>query len=437
VPIPTSNRLCLIAAAVAGALGLSVPALAQSITPDQARRAVQETSALIRKHYVDKPRREATARMLEKNLAGKRYALTDARDLSSVVTEDLRAFTKDGHMSLSWDPTQHALAKSRADAPAPDPQLMLAEALPMNHGLTEMRILPGNVRYLRINAFQWIPDVTGAAYDSAMRFLRDGSAAIVDLRGNGGGSTSAVRYAISHFMPADSGALMITFNDMEGNPDQTRALDYLPSGRVTAPLFVLTDNESVSAAEEFVYHVRHFNLGTLVGSRTKGAANNNLLYPVEGGFVASISVDRPVHAVTNGNWEGVGIEPHIRAARGTELRAAHVAALEKVAASATGAAKARASWALVRARAELNPPAISPAQLQSYAGNYQGRVLRVEGGTMIYERPGAPPSRPIYLGNDMFGFPETGHIRLRISADRQTLEAMYDDGSTVAFRRSQ
>ncbi|MBL7537684.1 S41 family peptidase, partial [Escherichia coli] len=69
-----------------------------------------------------------------------------------------------------------------------------------NQGLGETRILPGNIRYLRITAFEWVQDQTGVAYDAAMRFLRDGDAIVIDLRGNGGGSHAAVRYLLSHFM---------------------------------------------------------------------------------------------------------------------------------------------------------------------------------------------------------------------------------------------
>ena len=38
-------------------------------------------------------------------------------------------------------------------------------------GLTKMEILPGNVRYLKLEHFQWIPDVTRQSYDDAARHL--------------------------------------------------------------------------------------------------------------------------------------------------------------------------------------------------------------------------------------------------------------------------
>ena len=57
-----------------------------------------------------------------------------------------------------------------------------------NHGLTQMRVLQGNVRYLRIESFLWDGERSKKAYDDAMRFLAGGDAAIIDIRGNGGGS---------------------------------------------------------------------------------------------------------------------------------------------------------------------------------------------------------------------------------------------------------
>jgi hypothetical protein len=408
---------------------------AQPIPPADARRVVEQTASLFQRNYVDEKRRSAVVSMLKRNLASGRYAVTDVRELSTKVTDDLRGFTKDNHLSLTWDPAAYTTASQRT-APEPDLEAEVARAKAINHGLVETKVLTGNVRYLKIRSFEWIPDSTGAVYDNAMEFLRDGSAAIIDLRGNGGGSTSAVRYAISHFMPARSEELMMTFSDDQGRPDQSRVLSYLPAGRVNVPLFVLIDGESVSAAEEFVYHVKQFKLGTLVGSRTKGAANNNLLYPVAPGFVASISVFRPLHAVDNNNWEGTGIQPDISALAGRELRTAQVAALKALTTSKSPVVRKASEWAIVRAQAELEQPVMTAADLQRYAGRFQDRELRLESGKLLYVRPGRQPAELIYLGNELFGLADTDRMRIRVTPGSGLLEILYDDGSTVTFERS-
>jgi C-terminal processing protease CtpA/Prc len=63
-----------------------------------------------------------------------------------------------------------------------------------------MKVLPGNVRYIDVIGFFWGGKKTAEVYDSAARFLRDGDAAVIDLRHNGGGSPDAVQYLISHFL---------------------------------------------------------------------------------------------------------------------------------------------------------------------------------------------------------------------------------------------
>jgi C-terminal processing protease CtpA/Prc len=183
-----------------------------------------------------------------------------------------------------------------------------------------MRILPGNMRYLKVAGFRWVDDESGAAYDAVARFLRDGDAIIIDLRGNGGGSHGAVRYLISHFLAPNT--LELTFLKA-GEQSQSRALDYLPAGRLTGrPLYVLIDGRTGSAAEAFAYDVQQFTRGKLIGEKTAGAANNNGFTPIAPGFMLSVSFGRPVHAVSQSNWEAVGVSPDVAVAPDQALETA-------------------------------------------------------------------------------------------------------------------
>ena len=67
----------------------------------------------------------------------------------------------------------------------------------------ELKVLPGNIRYMETIGFFWGGDSTKAVYDNAMRFLKGGDAIIIDMRKNGGGSPEAVQYMISHFLEAE------------------------------------------------------------------------------------------------------------------------------------------------------------------------------------------------------------------------------------------
>lgn len=420
---------------------LGTEAAAQTITAEQADRAVVELEQLIRGKYVSVELRGPIIGKLEAGRAAGRYAVTTPQDLAGLVTADLQAVSKDGHLSLQWNPDRYASASGREPS-AEGPSLaayLAASAISANHGIGEIRVLDGNVRYMRVTLFHWIPDVTGRQVDAAMQLLKDGEAVILDLRGTPGGASSAVRYFLSHFMAAEEEQLLMTFGP-ENEPAQSRSLSYLPSGRAKGKLYVLTDRRTGSAAEEFAYHVRHFRLGTLVGARTGGAANNNGLFPVAPGFIASISLLRPVHSVTNTNWEGVGVEPHIEVAPDKALQAAYLNALEGIAERAPEGERRRAVWRMERERAALHPYTPNRQKFPDYVGDYGVRRIWLQDGDLMYQRAEGPQVKLLPFAEDVFTLGVGPAARLRFHRDgagRATaIEILFEDRETERAERT-
>jgi hypothetical protein len=274
-----------------------------------------------------------------------------------------------------------------------------------------LKLLPGNIRYMAYDGFQWIGPESAAALDTAMRFLAGGDAAIIDIRRNGGGSPQAVQYLVSHFMPADKP--LVTFH-MNGNPtpDRLATLKELPAGRMVGkPLYVLTSGGSASAAEEFSGHIGGYKLGELVGETTAGAGFRNELVPVAGRFVLSVSVGRAVLASTGKDWEAVGIAPTIKTPVPAALDVAHAHALRKLAAAAPAGERARLEGIAegIAARAEARTPALP---LAAYAGSYGERSVTAEEGRLYYQRGGRARTRLIPLGGNLFAFDTDPALRL-------------------------
>jgi hypothetical protein len=392
-----------------------------SLTVPQRAAAVAAIIAAVREKYVFPERIPAIAARLEASLAAGRYDSDSPAVFAGRVTEDLRQSSGDRHMYLNLDPAQYALASAASGSVAEDPALAAywrRAALRDNHGLTEMRILPGNVRYLKIAAFEWINDETGAAYDAAARFLRDGDAVVIDLRGNGGGSHAGVRYLVSHFLPPDT--LDITFLQAGAEPIQSRTLEYLPAGRLTGrPLYVLIDRQTGSAAEAFAYDVQQFRLGRLVGQATAGAANNNGFTPIAPGFMLSVSFGRPVHPVSHSNWEVTGIAPDVATAPDQALLTAHDLALADLQARAgtTSADRAEWDWARLGATARLHPVSLPVARLRPLAGAYGDKRVTFRDGQLWYERPRNPPARLVPMNAEgLFSVDGYGEaLRLRLT----------------------
>lgn len=415
--------------AVAALLCCSTLAEAQSprVTPPAAHvqlsaadraTALQAIQAQIEKSYVFPEMRGPLVERLNQSQKAGRYELADPVRFAERLTEDLRAVSHDKHMGLRHAPAQYAAGLAPPTGDDGSEAFMRRQALRDHHGLAELKLLPGNIRYLKITGFEWVRDETGTAYDDALRFLKDGDAVILDLRGNGGGDSAAVQYLTSHFLDADT--LLVTFLHGSETPYQSRALNHLPAGRMKGkPLYVLIDSGVASAGEEFAYHVQQFKLGELVGVGTAGAANNNELVPIAPGFVLSLSVGRPEHAVSHTNWEGAGVKPSVEAPPEQALDVAHSLALKRLSQSpaADPAARAEYAWALVGAEARLNPVVIPPAQLKALTGRYGDYSVALRDNALWLTRTDRPPRRLSPMTADgLFSVDGIDMLRVRFTA---------------------
>jgi hypothetical protein len=391
-------------------------------------RILTQIETAIRNDYVFPDRTAAIIARLEQARRQGRYDLTDAGLLADRLTEDLSAVSGDRHLYVRYDPARYAAATRPPEAAGAEDDAAYERRLALreNSGLVEMKILGGNLRYLKIALFGWAADETGAAYDDAMRFLRGGDALIIDLRGNPGGEAAAVQYLVSHFLDPD----ILEFSFLEGAnpPKQSRTLSYLPGGRIkNKPLYVLIDGNVGSAAESFAYDVQQFKLGELVGSRTIGAANNNRFVPIAPGLMFSLSYGRPVHGVSGANWEGVGVQPSVPAQPAQALEIAERLALLRLKSSKSVAPDALADydWALVDVEARLNPVALTPAKLESLAGRYGDITIAVEDGRLTMSRSSGPTRRLTPLTSDGLFEVDGFSSMLRVRFSTNALETLW------------
>ena len=308
-------------------------------TSIDAKAVVADVRRILNENYVLPELRPQLDAALAKGLADGRYNVTDTGALAERINSDLEAVAHDHHLGMHFDPKQSAELAARPagagadDAPPSAEEIRFADRL--NHGILQLKVLPGNIRYMETIGFFWGGDKTKEVYDNAMRFLKGGVAIIIDMRKNGGGSPDAVQYMISHFLQPNTPIVTFYMRGQKG--DTWKSLGSLPAGSLAGkPLYVLTGGRSASAAEEFIGHVNGFKLGELVGENTAGAGYRNEFFPVAGGYVISVSVGRAVLASTGKDWEKVGIAPTIKASQDNALEVAQVNALRKLAAKAAG-----------------------------------------------------------------------------------------------------
>lgn len=375
---------------------LAHPAFAASKPLDAATRkaALQAIENTIQKTYVFPELKKPLAEKLEQANAAHRYDGDDADAFAQHVTEDMQAVAHDGHLYLENAPDQYAalLAPPKSDAGLE--AYYRAVAIRENSGLTELKILPGNIRILKITAFHWAADLTPRAYDDAERFLKDGDAIIVDLRENGGGDSDAADYFMNTIVKPNRGK----------------------------PIYILVDGHVASAGEAVPYFLQQAKEAIVVGSTTYGAANNNKKFPVPPQFVLSVSYNRPVNPISHTNWEGTGVIPDIKVPGSEALDAAEMDALARLAAKPGVKPEqlAEYKWARDGITAHLHPVTVPRGKLQSYAGKYGTITLRLADDGLRLSRADRPRWEQDVLltpmdANGLFAVQGTDTLRVRIT----------------------
>jgi len=408
-----------------------------------AAKVVADLRRIIAANYVLADVRPKLDAALALGLAAGHYNVSDPGELSDRINADMKAVAHDKHLGIHYDPAEQAQLAARPpnagadDAPPTDQEIR--QAIKFNHGILDMKVLPGNIRYIELSGFFWGGKKTAEAYDNAIRFLQDGDAAVIDLRHNGGGSPDAVQYLISHFL--EPNRPIVTFYMGTSAVDHRSSLASLPAGRLVGkPLYVLTSGMTASAAEEFTGHVAGFNLGEIIGENTAGAGFRNEFFPVSGGYVISVSVGRAVLASTGKDWEGAGFAPTTKVDADKALNVAQVHALRRIASGANGEEKQTLEAQAALLDAKVNPvPTALPAD--RYAGKYDGdRSVTMNNGVLSYQRSGGPKVAMIALGPNEFGFNEDPNARIRFTvagSNVTALKLVRGDGSTVDAPRTQ
>jgi C-terminal processing protease CtpA/Prc len=250
--------------------------------------------------------------------------------LADSLTRQLYKISNDKHFSVFFRPkTQTSTVndlneeKKRADS-------FKQYLIHNNYGFTKIGILDGNIGYLKIDGFGPVEEV-GKILSSAMTFLTNTDAIILDLTENHGGEPKMVQLFASYFFDTTP----VHLNDIywrEGNEtEQFWTLPKIAGDRyLNKSVYILTSNETFSAGEEFAYDLQTLQKAIVVGETTKGGANPGEAFPIEYGFGVFIPTGRAINPITKTNWEGIGVKPDVEIKPENVVNETHVLALKKL-----------------------------------------------------------------------------------------------------------
>jgi tetratricopeptide (TPR) repeat protein len=270
---------------------------------------LQKIASLIESKYVLAEKAKSYAAEFKKMVRAGVYApLTDAKEFADRITADLQAITADKHVSLRV--IEASVSGEQAQGALHHPIRLHRLRIKENTGFHKLEWINGHIGYLDIRRF-WAIEIARDAVASAMKFLENADAIIIDIRENGGGSGT---HLSSFFLPYPTQLTGWYYREGDYTEEfwTSRELDGRPL--VEVPLFVLIGKNTFSAAEIFAYDLQARKRALLIGEPTKGGAHSIDLYKIDDQFEINISTSRAINPVTGSNWEGTGVIPDVRVA---------------------------------------------------------------------------------------------------------------------------
>ena len=406
----------------------------QPLSLDKTMRAaaVDSILAAIDEIYVFPEVAAEMGKLVRGNLASGAYDdLATAPEFAARLTEDLQSISHDLHLHVDWMPPRPQVAGQELSDEEMD-ERYLAQIRRNNFGFREVKLMPGNVAYIKLDMFAHTSQA-GPTAIAAMNLVGYADAVIFDLTENGGGSPSMIQLLTSYLVeePTHLNSFYVRQSD-ETNQFWTQA--YVPGPKMAeAPVYVLTSGRTFSAAEEFTYNLKNLERATIVGVTTGGGA-----HPVMGqeypDFELSMSLPfgRAVNPVTGTNWEGTGIEPHIAVPVEQALDTAYLDALKTLSETADGDQKAGLDWTIAGLEAAAKPAALTEIQLAVYAGQYGPRRIWIEDGTLWYQREERGKFRLVPMGDGWFMLEGLEYFRIEFEQENEepatALIGHYDNG---------
>jgi C-terminal processing protease CtpA/Prc len=223
---------------------------------------------VLNKTYFDKAKSKEISALLEKKLkAGEFYNVSSVTDRLSLL---LRKITNDDHFYIGTNKPQDTTQSIQATEP---------EVENKNGGLSEAKIINNNIGYIKWNEF--IADEESfQKIIAALQFVKGCKYLVFDLSECPGGDGRMGGFVNSHlFEKTDYQNLLRKKCRDESEWHQSEVPYNYSNGPkfYDIPIFVITSNQTASAAEYFALTIKEMKRGIVLGDTTAGAGNPSVV----------------------------------------------------------------------------------------------------------------------------------------------------------------
>ncbi len=268
---------------------------------------VNNLTSLLRSRYVFPDIGEQLATLIEVKLTSNQYSDIESEEsLAIELTRDLQSINHDLHLTVSFKPDLVKLIRSSISTERPQDA-----PLKKTCGFEKVEMFTNKIGYLKLDEFADTKYAGDIAVKSIQKLI-GAQAVIIDLRENGGGSPKMVQLLTTYFFGHDTVHLNNFYMRQSDALDQFWTLPYVPGDRLTdAAIYVLTSDDTFSAAEEFCYNLQNLKRATIIGEVTGGGAHPGDDHVLSDQLTTFIPHGRAINPISGTNWEGTGVKPDI------------------------------------------------------------------------------------------------------------------------------
>lgn len=397
------------------------------------RQLIDSLNVSLNNNYVFPEKAKSISRHLQSQIKKGVYTpiLKNPQKLAMQIESDIKHIHHDPHLEISYDPNFNAQADAKpSDEATKQSQNFWKE---QNYSFKNVNILPGNIGYLPFNGF--VDDIESAkpTIYSALKFLANTNAIIIDLRENQGGSPEMVNQIESYFFKEKT-----HMNDIISRGAKDTTVFYADPAKadslnLSMPVYILTSRKTFSAAEDFSYGMQQAKRAIIVGEVTGGGAHPQMPFSIGQGFVASIPFARSYNPVTKTDWEGTGVIPNIKVNAGNAFLEAQKAIFKEQLLAAKDEKEKHKSEYYLRAlipTKEVNN--IPLTLLEQYTGTYPDVTIYVDNKKLFCKNNhNRKVSELKHISDNLFVIDENAQIEfLKGATDRYSVIKIYlNDGS--------
>jgi C-terminal processing protease CtpA/Prc len=425
------------------------------------KAVIDSLCMLLNTYYVSAEKATQITNTLQTNFKNGSYdKLNNPNFFTDAINATMRLMSQDKHLNLAFDP-EGIKAQLKAETKvittneSENLQKYLTQIKRQSYGFKEIKMLEGNVGYLRIDDF-FSPNYAAETAIAALNFLSSSEAIIFDMRYNKGGDASMIQVIISQLYKKDTTIHLNSFYHRATNTtSEMFTIPNLKGNKMPEiPVYVLTSKETFSAAEALAYDLQSLKRATIIGEVTAGGANAGNTAIVTQLFTLFLPSEKTINPITKTNWEVVGVIPDVITTANNALEKAHIIALENLVKSVKNIENSNKNntnnsrnnkekelyqWTLDVVKAKQNLIQIPSEKLKSFVGVYGVRTLSIENNTLYYQRAGKPKIKLIPLNENTFVLSTTPDIKIKMISENNKITAIlmtYQDGGQDNYERN-